>query len=88
MSSVYDDPRVIASARICPPLTFGEPARVYVTIDGDTPDEIDQLWENPERCLFSYFVDEIKFHESELVGKTIGQIMALRHAKDLAYLRS
>ena len=38
--------------------------------------------------LFSYYPDEISFSESEFIGKTVAQAKALRHERDVAYLRS
>jgi hypothetical protein len=38
--------------------------------------------------LFSFYPDEIRFDEGELVGLTEAEAHALRHAKDLDYLRS
>jgi len=38
--------------------------------------------------LFSFFVDELSFNDSELIGLTEAQAHELRHSKDVAYLRS
>jgi len=38
--------------------------------------------------LFSFYPDEISFGEGELVGFTEREAHALRHAKDVAYLRA
>ncbi len=38
--------------------------------------------------LFTYYEDELQFSSSELVGRTVEQALALRHEKDVAYLRS
>jgi hypothetical protein len=38
--------------------------------------------------LFSYYIDELSFDASELVGLTIEQACDLRHKRDVAYLRS
>lgn len=38
--------------------------------------------------LFAFFPDEISFTREEVVGKTVDEVRALRHAKDVAYLRS
>ena len=37
--------------------------------------------------LFSFYPDEIRFDEGELVGLTEAEAHALRHAKDVRYLR-
>ncbi len=41
-----------------------------------------------EKKLFSYYPDEISFTESEFIGLTESEAHALRHKKDVAYLRS
>lgn len=38
--------------------------------------------------LFSFYPDEISFSESEFIGKTEEEAHALRHKKDVGYLRS
>lgn len=38
--------------------------------------------------LFDFYPDEITFGEGELVGLTEAEARALRHAKDVAHLRS
>ena len=38
--------------------------------------------------LFDFYPDEIAFGEGELVGLTEDQARSLKHAKDVAYLRS
>jgi hypothetical protein len=38
--------------------------------------------------LFSFYPDEIYFSESEFIGLTEEEARALRHEKDIAYLRS
>lgn len=46
-------------------------------------------FDNGERKeLFEFYPDEISFGEGELVGLTEAEARALRHAKDVAYLRS
>ena len=40
------------------------------------------------RKLFSYYVDELSFADSELIGLTEDQAHQLRHNRDVAYLRS
>ena len=37
--------------------------------------------------LFSFYPDEIRFDEGELVGLTEPEAHALRHKKDVAYLQ-
>ena len=39
------------------------------------------------RDLFSFYPDEIRFDEGELVGLTEAEARELRHRKDLDYLR-
>ena len=38
--------------------------------------------------LFSFYPDEIRFDEGELVGLTEEQAHALRHRRDIEYLRA
>ena len=38
--------------------------------------------------LFSFYPDEIRFDEGELIGLTEFEALALRQRKDVAYLRS
>lgn len=38
--------------------------------------------------LFTFYPDELSFTEQEFVGLTKEEAMALRHRKDVAYLRS
>ena len=38
--------------------------------------------------LFSYYIDELSFTSDELIGLTVEQACDLRHARDVAYLRS
>ncbi len=44
--------------------------------------------DNAERALFSFYIDELSFADSELVGLTEDQAHQLRRDRDLAYLRS
>jgi hypothetical protein len=37
--------------------------------------------------LFSFYPDEIRFDEGELIGLTEAEAHALRHEKDVSYLR-
>jgi hypothetical protein len=41
-----------------------------------------------ERTLFSYYPDELSFRAAEFVGLTVDEALALRHRRDVAYLRS
>ena len=50
---------------------------VHVTFDDGT-----------DKDLFSFYPDEIRFDEGELVGLTETEARELRRQKDLAYLRS
>ena len=38
--------------------------------------------------LFFFYPDELAFSEQEFIGLTRDQALALRHRKDVAYLRS
>jgi hypothetical protein len=38
--------------------------------------------------LFSFYPDEIRFDEGELIGLTEPEAHALRHRKDVEYLRA
>jgi len=38
--------------------------------------------------LYSFYIDELSFSNSELVGKTVDEAHALRQKKDTEYLRS
>ena len=69
---------VISEARITSmPKTILDPMpEVWVTIEG------------VEKMLFSFYPDEINFTASEFVGISIAEAYALRHQKDVAYLRS
>lgn len=44
--------------------------------------------DNAERKLFSYYIDELSFADSELIGLTEEQAHQLRTQRDVAYLRS
>ena len=73
-------PRKIASCTIGPypkGMFDMEMPKVKVTFDDGAVVE-----------LFEFFPDELRFHESEFIGKTEDEARALRHAKDVAYLRS
>lgn len=69
----------IVSARITAmPRSFLDPMpEVHATLEDGT-----------EQMLFSYYPDEISFHASEFAGLTVAQANALKHQKDVAYLRS
>ena len=41
-----------------------------------------------EKCIFSYFEDEINFSSDELIGLTEEEAEKFRLKKDTAYLRS
>lgn len=41
-----------------------------------------------EKELFSYYPDELSFHESEFEGLTEREAVHLKYKKDVAYLRS
>lgn len=60
------------------PAGFADPMpRVVATFD-----------DGARKDLFDFYPDEITFDEGELVGLTEQEARALRHAKDVAYLRS
>ena len=69
----------IVSARITAmPTRLGDPLpRVYATFE-----------DGVEQALFSYYPDELSFRADEFVGLTHAQACALRHQKDVAYLRA
>lgn len=39
-------------------------------------------------ALFTFYADELRFSDAELVGLTHADALALRHARDVAYLQS
>ncbi len=41
-----------------------------------------------EEEIFSYYDDEISFSTSEIVGKTLNEVLDLWGKKDITYLRS
>lgn len=41
-----------------------------------------------EEVLFGYYIDELTFGSSELIGRTAEEARDLRHRRDVAYLRS
>lgn len=69
----------IKSARITEmPKKFGDPMPdVYATVDS-----------GEEVHLFWYYPDELSFTPEEFVGLTVDEARALKHKKDVAYLRS
>ena len=40
------------------------------------------------RKLFGFYIDELAFSDADLIGKTEEEAYALRHERDVAYLRS
>ena len=52
------------------------------------PEVIVTYNDGTQETLFSYYPDEISFAENEFIGLTRDQAIALRHEKDVAYLRS
>lgn len=51
--------------------------------------EVNVVYEDGSReMLFSFYPDEIMFHDSEFIGLTREQAMTARHKKDVAYIRS
>ena len=79
MLPTIEEQRLITRATIGPyPKGLFDPMPI-VTVqyeDGSTED------------LFSFYPDEISFTQSEFIGLTREQATALRHRKDVAYLRS
>jgi hypothetical protein len=71
--------RTITACKIGPyPKSFFDPMpKVAVTYD-----------DGKEEKLFSFYPDELSFSESEFIGLTRDQAFALRHKKDVNYLRS
>lgn len=47
-----------------------------------------ELSDGTTERLFGYYIDELSFQDRELVGLTVEQARALRHMRDVAYLRS
>jgi hypothetical protein len=52
------------------------------------PEVIATFEDGSNKTLFSFYPDELSFHESEFIGLTEEQAMRLRHEKDVAFLRS
>lgn len=70
----------IVSARITamPQGLFDPMPKVMVVLEGETQ----------EQTLFEYYPDEISFTAGEFVGLTVAEGHALKHKKDVAFLRS
>jgi len=71
--------RIIAACEIgpYPQSLFGPIPRVAVTYS-----------DGIRETLFTFYPDELSFTEQEFIGLTRDQALALRHRKDVAYLRS
>ena len=67
----------ITSAKIVPPQSFGDMAKVIAKFEDGT-----------EKEVVRYFSDEISFTESEVVGLTESEVSSLKFKKDSAYLQS
>lgn len=69
----------IKSAKITamPKSIFDEMPKVIATFNDGT-----------EKELFSFYPDEISFHESEFVGLTEQEARSLKHKKDLHFLQN
>jgi hypothetical protein len=52
------------------------------------PEVIVTFEDNSSKSLFTFYPDEISFHESEFVGLTEEEAHSLFKKKDTAYLRS
>jgi len=50
--------------------------------------DVEVLIDGRRMELFSYYPDELSFTERELVGLTVQEAKALRHAKDVEYIQS
>ena len=57
---------------------FDEMPRVSVTYEDGTG----------EKCLFSFYPDEISFDRKEFIGLTRDEALALRHKKDVRHLQT
>lgn len=67
------------------------PFETNVTLENlfnDPPTVAVQYDDGTSEVLFTFYPDEIIFKESEFIGLTRKAAHALRHTKDLAYLRS
>jgi hypothetical protein len=53
-----------------------------------TPTVIATFDDGTRKELFSFYPDEIQFHEGELVGMTEAEARELRRQKDVRFLRS
>ncbi len=52
------------------------------------PEVIATFEDGTTKTLFSFYPDEITFHASEFIGLTEEEAKALRHRKDVAFLKS
>ena len=73
-----DEPKIIKADTGNMPNSFFDPMPV-VKVEFDNGET---------KELFSYYPDEIRFSESELIGLTEKEARELRHKKDVNYLRS
>ena len=72
-------PAVIKEAVINQEYCFGKPTVKSVNVKLDNGEKIH---------LFNFYPDEIAFTSDELIGLTVDEAKALRHSKDVAYLKS
>ena len=66
-------------------------ATVITEVRIETVAGICHVWgtaEDTERLVFSYYPDELTFTAAELTGRTVEQIRAQHHDRDVAWLRS
>jgi hypothetical protein len=52
------------------------------------PEVIVTFEDGSTKTLFSFYPDEVSFHESEFVGLTEQEARGLFHKKDVAYLQA
>ena len=52
------------------------------------PEVIATFEDGTTKTLYSFYPDEISFQPSEFIGLTEAEAMALRHRKDVAFLKS
>jgi hypothetical protein len=73
--SVVTKVRITEGPRAMPDGILDKIPELFVTIDGK------------EKCMFSFFPDEISFTEEELMGLTEREVMQLHLEKDKQFLQ-
>ena len=76
MQHLATNPRIITSARIELPRSWGDMAKVMVQVD-----------RGEERQLFDYFADELRFEADEFIGLSETEGRKLHYQRDLQYIR-